>query len=73
MDRTGVPPSSQTGTTPPRMEDHCIQPSARGRNMMMMMREGVGMECDLSCGNDNSKTTRQTFMKLKMWKDIGVF
>ena len=29
--------SSQTSTTTPRMEDHCIQPSARGRNMMMMM------------------------------------
>ena len=28
-DRTGVPPSSQAGTTPPRMEDHCIQPSTR--------------------------------------------
>ena len=27
----------QAGTTLPRMEDHCIQPSVRGRNTMMMM------------------------------------
>ena len=31
--------TKQSDTTTPRMEDHCIQPSARGWNMMMMIIE----------------------------------
>jgi len=43
LDMTKLPPRSQEGTTPPRMENHCLQPSARRWNKMMMMMMMVMM------------------------------
>ena len=37
MVRSELPPSSQEDATATRIEDHCIQPSVRGWNKMMMM------------------------------------